>query len=217
MVFSHASFVSINDYKLLRQTNQHISITPESEMHHGHLHPTSHLILDQASIGVDTHFTFSTDILTQARMWLQRVRAIFYADSLDHWRIPVSSPMSANQAFLLSTRNGALSLRRDDIGIIASGAKADIVVWDGTSPGLLGWVDHVAAVMLYASVADIDHVLGDGQFKKRESRLTVTDYKGVIVWRHYLYRGQKEYLSNRLYINTFNIILPGTAEPGDYT
>ncbi|KAH7002626.1 amidohydrolase [Ilyonectria destructans] len=179
VVFSHASFIPLNDYELLRQTNQYVSITPESEMHYGQSNPTSHLILDQASLGVDTHFTFSTDILTQARMWLQRVRAIFYADSLDHWRIPVSNAMSANQAFLLATRNGALSLRRDDIGIIASGAKADIVVWDGTSPGLLGWVDPVAAVMLHASVGDIDHVLVDGQFKKRDGRLTVTGYDGV--------------------------------------
>lgn len=179
VIFSHASFIELSDYELLRQTNQYISVTPESEMHYGQSHPTSHLVLDQASIGVDTHFTFSTDILTQARMWLQRVRSIFYTDSLDHWRIPTSNAMSANQAFLLATRNGALSLRRNDIGILAPGAKADIVVWDGTSPSLLGWVDPVAAVMLHASVGDIDHVLVDGQFKKRDGKLTVTGYEGV--------------------------------------
>ncbi|KAM5345230.1 hypothetical protein ACJ41O_011092 [Fusarium nematophilum] len=179
VVFSHASFISQDDYELLRQTNQHASITPESEMHYGILHPTSHLILDQASLGVDTHSTFSTDILTQARLWLQRVRSILYATSLDRWRIPVSNPMSANQAFLLATRNGGLALRRDDIGVIAPGAKADLVVWDGTGPALLGWVDPVAAVMLHASVGDIDHVLVDGQWKKRDGRLTVPGYEGV--------------------------------------
>jgi cytosine/adenosine deaminase-related metal-dependent hydrolase len=179
VVFSHGSFITTGDYELLRQTDQHVSITPESELHYGHLHPTAHLIMDQASLGVDTHFTFSTDILTQARLWLQRVRAIFYKTSLDAWHIPVNNPMSANQAFLLATRNGARSLRRDDIGVIAPGAKADVVVWDGTSPALLGWVDPVAAVMLHASVADVEHVLVDGHFKKRDGKLSVPNYKEV--------------------------------------
>ncbi|KAH6690371.1 amidohydrolase [Plectosphaerella plurivora] len=179
VVFSHASFIPTDEYELLRQTDQHVSITPESEMHYGHLHPTAHLIMDQASLGVDTHFTFSTDILTQARLWLQRVRAILYNTPLEEGRIPVNNPMSANQAFLLATRNGARSLRRDDIGVIAPGAKADVVVWDGTSPALLGWVDPVAAVMLHASVADVEHVLVDGRFKKRDGKLVVRDYRDV--------------------------------------
>ncbi|KAF3347044.1 hypothetical protein VdG2_04786 [Verticillium dahliae VDG2] len=68
VVFSHASFLGFTAHELLKATDQHISITPESELHYGHLHPTSHLLLDQASLGVDTHFTFSTDILTQARL-----------------------------------------------------------------------------------------------------------------------------------------------------
>ncbi|PKS08471.1 hypothetical protein jhhlp_004854 [Lomentospora prolificans] len=179
VVFSHASFISHTGYQLLRQTNQYVSITPESELHYGHGHPKSHLIQDQAALGVDTHFTFSTDILTQARIWLQRVRARFYDAALDRWQIPVNNPMSVNQAFLLSTRNGALSLRRPDLGIIAPGAKADIVVWNGRNPGLLGWADPVAAVILHASIADIEHVLVDGKFKKRNGKLVVPEYEDV--------------------------------------
>lgn len=179
VVFSHGSFISQREYELLRSTNQYVSITPESEMHYGHLHPTSHLILDQASLGVDTHFPFLTDLVTQARMWLQRVRAIFYHVPLDLWRIPTTNPMSVNQAFLLATRAGALSLRRRDLGIIAPGAKADPVVWNGDSPALLGWVDHVAAVILHASVADIDHVVVNERFVKRNGVLTASDYEGV--------------------------------------
>jgi cytosine/adenosine deaminase-related metal-dependent hydrolase len=149
-------------------------------MHYGHTHPSSHLILDQASLGVDTHFTFSSDILTQARIWLQRVREHLYeATVIDRWQIPDSNPMSVNQAFLLATRNGGLALGRDDIGIIAVGAVADIVVWDGRSPALLGWADPIAAVILHASVGDIDHVLVNGEFVKRDKRLVVKGYGEV--------------------------------------
>ncbi|OAR00384.1 hypothetical protein LLEC1_00997 [Akanthomyces lecanii] len=180
VVFSHASLLTADDAQLLRARNQFISVTPESEMHYGHTHPHSHLILDQASIGVDTHFTYSTDILTQARFWLQSVRRHLYANVLDEWRIPSTTPMSAGQAFLLATRNGGLALRRRDLGVIEAGAKADIVVWDARqSPSLLGWRDPVAAVLLHASVADVLHVLVDGQFRKRDGKLVAPDYQDL--------------------------------------
>ncbi|RYP36187.1 hypothetical protein DL767_003519 [Monosporascus sp. MG133] len=179
IVVSHATFLTPRGAQLLRSTNQHISVTPESEMHYGHLHPTSHLILDQASLGVDTHFTFSTDILTQARMWLQTTRYRVYKNTLDRWEIPAGNPFSVNQAFLLATRNGGLALGRKDLGVIAPDAKADIVVWDGRSPSMLGWSDPIAAVILHASVGDIEHVLVDGEFVKRDGELVIEGYKGV--------------------------------------
>lgn len=87
--------------------------------------------------------------------------------------------MSVNQAFLLATRNGALALRRPDLGIIAVGAKADVVVFNGDSPGMLGWADPVAAVILHSNVGDIEVVIVDGKVVKRDGKLTSKDYEGV--------------------------------------
>ncbi|CAH0022371.1 unnamed protein product [Clonostachys rhizophaga] len=179
VVFSHASFLTYQELQLLKKANQYISITPESEMHFGHTHPRSHLATDQAALGVDTHFTFSADILTQARIWLQKVRYLIFNGPLELWRVPSNNPMSVNQAFLLATRNGGLALRRPDLGVITEGAKADLLVWDGTSPSMLGWNDPVAAVILHASIGDIEHVLVDGKFVKRDGKLTNTDYPTI--------------------------------------
>lgn len=176
IVFSHASFLTSTGADLLRSTNQYISITPESEMHYGQTHQVSDLIQDQASLGVDTHITFSTDILTQARIWLQSTRYGRYNDVVRRWQLPRSNPMSVEQAFLLATRHGALALRRDDLGAIVVGAKADLLVWDGTSPSLLGLVDPVAAVILHASVGDIEAVLVDGKWAKRGGKLVAPGY-----------------------------------------
>lgn len=140
-------------------------------MHYGQGHPVSYNIQDQASLGIDTHITFSTDILTQTRIWLQQTRYERYLDVLERNELPGSNPMSVEQAFLLATRNGALALRRDDLGIISVGAKADLLVWDGNSPAMLGWVDPVAAVILHASVGDLEGVLVDGKWVKKGGKL----------------------------------------------
>ncbi|KAI5866051.1 Metallo-dependent hydrolase [Durotheca rogersii] len=179
VVFSHAMGITPAGARLLQSTNQYISVTPESEMHYGLSHPNSHQILDQASLGVDTFQAFSTDLLTQARIWLQRTRSRLYDKVLEQWRIPTNSPMSVNQAFLLATRQGGLALRRPDLGVIRVGAKADLVVFDGRSPGMLGWRDPVAAVILHANVGDITHVVVDGRFQKRDGKLTFADYDAV--------------------------------------
>ncbi|KAL5585715.1 hypothetical protein FOVSG1_013407 [Fusarium oxysporum f. sp. vasinfectum] len=87
--------------------------------------------------------------------------------------------MSVNQAILLATRHGGLALRRQDIGILTEGAKADVVIFNGDSPGLLGWVDPVAAVMLHSHVGDIEHVLVEGKFVKRDGKLAAEIYAGI--------------------------------------
>jgi cytosine/adenosine deaminase-related metal-dependent hydrolase len=127
--------------------------------------------MDQAALGVDTHAYGSTDLLTQARLWLQSTRARINDEILRNWQIPATSPMSVGQSFLLATRNGGLALRRPDLGVLSVGAKADVVVWDGTSLSMLGWVDPVAAVMLHSNAGDVEHVLVDGKFVKRHNKI----------------------------------------------
>ncbi|KAK3369922.1 amidohydrolase [Podospora didyma] len=176
-VLSHASFLTASGAQLLRTFNHYVSITPESESHYGHTHPHSHLIQDQAAIGVDTHFTFSSDILTQTRLWLQATRRRLYGEVLERWQVPDNNPMSVNQAFLMATRHGGLALRRSDLGIIAPGAKADLVVWNARdSPSMLGWNDPVAAIVLHASVGDVEAVLVDGKWQKKGGRLVAEGY-----------------------------------------
>ena len=129
--------------------------------------------MDQSSLGIDTHFTYSADIVGQTRMWLQEVRLRLYAQVLDCWDIPPNNPMSVEQAFLWATRAGGLALRRPDIGVLVEGAKADLVVFDGTSPNMLGWVNPVAAVILHSNPGDVEHVLVNGEFRKRDFKLVV--------------------------------------------
>ncbi|KAH7176779.1 hypothetical protein EDB81DRAFT_940650 [Dactylonectria macrodidyma] len=180
IVFSHASFLSPADAALLRKHNHYVSITPESEMHYGIGHPNTPFVQDQSALGVDSHFTFSADIVTQARIWLQATRRKFFMRTLEGWKVPSSNPMTVNQAFLLATRNGGLSMRREDVGVIKVGAKADLVVFDGLSPNMLGWTDPVAAIILHSNVGDVKHVMVDGEWRKRDGKLVVSQDKSEV-------------------------------------
>ncbi|CAK7211658.1 hypothetical protein SCUCBS95973_001189 [Sporothrix curviconia] len=171
VVISHASFTSPEDVALLRKSNQYVSITPESEMHYGHDNEHSHEIMDQCALGVDTHFTFSTDMVTQARIWLQATRRALYRTKLANNTIGASNPFDVDQAFYLATVAGGLALRRDDLGVIRVGAKADLVVFDGDSPNMLGFVDPIAAILLHSNVGDVRHVLVDGKWRKKDGQL----------------------------------------------
>lgn len=157
----------------MRKHDWHLSITPESEQHYGHGQVSSRTILEKSSLGVDTNFTFSGDLLTQARLALQSFRHAAYAPTLEAGKIPSTNPMAVDEAFLLATRQGGLALRRPDIGVLKVGAKADVVVFDGTSPNMAGWTDPVAAVILHANVGDIRDVVVGGDWRKKDGELVV--------------------------------------------
>ncbi|CAG9970382.1 unnamed protein product [Clonostachys byssicola] len=179
IVMSHGTFITPAEYQLLKDYNHYVSITPESEMHFGHTNYESDLIMDQAALGVDTHATYSGDMVNQARIWLQSVRLRSYKKILDQWKIPRLSPMSVNQAFYLATRAGALALRRPDLGILEVGAKADLVVFDGRSTNMVGWRYPVAAIILHSHVSDVVHVIVGGNFIKRDGKLTAENVANI--------------------------------------
>lgn len=175
VVLSHASFLDQKECFMLRQ-NPHITIstTPESEAHYGHTSHGADLCQDCASLGVDTHFTFSTYMPAQARLWLQLLRTKNYTQTVvDNRSAPVNNPMTTESAFLLATQKGGESLGRDDLGVIKVGAQADLVVFDIASrAGLWGAGDPVSAIVLHTgSGGDVEAVMVAGKWLKKDHKI----------------------------------------------
>ncbi|KAH7002995.1 hypothetical protein EDB82DRAFT_482343 [Fusarium venenatum] len=171
VIFVHGNAVTPTDADLLRRFNHYISMAPEFEMHHGQDNANLALVQDQAALSVGTHYTFSGDLITQARIWLQSARQQAYQKAIKDFQYPANNPMSTNQAFLLATRAGGLALRRPDLGVIRVGAKADVVVFDGSAPTMLGWEDAVTALLLHSNPSHVKHVIVNGEWKKRDGQL----------------------------------------------
>lgn len=72
-------------------------------------------------------------------------------------------------------RSGGVAFRRDDVGVLRVGAKADLLVFGGDSYNMLGWSDPVAAVVMHSHPSDIEAVLIGGQWRKRHGKLILPD------------------------------------------
>ena len=70
--------------------------------------------------------------------------------------------MRAREALLLGTRGGASVLRRDDIGSLEPGKRADFAVWRTDGLELGGAVDTVAGFVLSAPHR-VDRLVVEGE------------------------------------------------------
>jgi cytosine/adenosine deaminase-related metal-dependent hydrolase len=82
--------------------------------------------------------------------------------------------MTAREALRLATRGGASVLRRDDIGAIEPGMRADLAVWSLDGLELAGASDPVAGLVL-AAPQRVDRLLVAGEEIVRDGHLVRAD------------------------------------------
>lgn len=128
-----------------------------------------------SSLGIDCHSVCSAFIPGQMSTILnwERGRRHKHFESHGKWAKDVGSTVM--EVFNLGTIQGARSINMEhEVGSLAVGKKADIVIFDATSPGMLVAADRdpIAAVVLHSSIRDIDTVIIDGQVRKESGKLT---------------------------------------------
>jgi cytosine/adenosine deaminase-related metal-dependent hydrolase len=86
--------------------------------------------------------------------------------------------MSARHALRLATRGGASVLRRDDIGSLEPGKRADFAVWrtDGLE---LGGADDLVAALVLAAPHRVDRLVVGGEDVVRDGRLVTADEEEI--------------------------------------
>src|SRR2546425_2718106 len=87
---------------------------------------------------------------------------------------------TATHVFDAATLGGARALGRDDLGRIAPGAKADLVLWKGASWGMTPLRDPVKNIVYNATAEDVDRVWVDGRLVVDGGRVRAADERGIL-------------------------------------
>ncbi|KAJ4307430.1 hypothetical protein N0V84_012742 [Fusarium piperis] len=185
VLVSHATFPKETDARALKEHNVSISTTPNTELQMGTpplaLHPDFER---NASLGLDCHSWGVSYMPDQMRMLLQHARNERAAELRDSGKWSRLTGFSAEQVFNLGTISGAKAMgMAGEVGQIASGAKADLVIFGTTSPTMLAAAeeDPVAAIVLHSSVRDVETVIVNGVVRKDGGELLpVAVAKGVL-------------------------------------
>ncbi len=82
---------------------------------------------------------------------------------------------TAADVFTAATLAGARALGRDDLGRIAPGAKADLLIWKGESLFMTPLRDPIRNLVYSAQAEDLDTVIIDGEIVMREGTIPGVD------------------------------------------
>jgi len=91
--------------------------------------------------------------------------------------------MTARQALELATRGGAKVLNRDDIGVLAPGMSADIVMFDLRQIGFAGALHDPVAALVFCTPSHVAFSVINGQVVVREGKCTTVE-TGLVIEQH---------------------------------
>ncbi|MGH7393123.1 MAG: amidohydrolase family protein, partial [Candidatus Rokuibacteriota bacterium] len=87
---------------------------------------------------------------------------------------------TAADVFDAATLGGARALGRDDLGRIAPGARADLVLWKTASWGMTPLRDPVKNIVYNATAEDVDRVWVDGRLVVDGGRVLAADERAIL-------------------------------------
>ncbi|EYS85950.1 cytosine deaminase [Cupriavidus sp. SK-4] len=154
------------------------SITPENELTQGHGFPITGRLRKlgvNPSLGIDLESGLSGEMFVAARFALGVQRALDHAAyRAVHEGIADQHEVGCRDALAWITLEGARMLgMADRIGSLAPGKQADFVMIDARRLNMNPVHDPASAIVMQASLANIDSVFVAGVARKRNGRLLV--------------------------------------------
>jgi cytosine/adenosine deaminase-related metal-dependent hydrolase len=87
---------------------------------------------------------------------------------------------TAREVFNAATLGGAKALGRDDLGRIAAGAKADLLVFDSATLNMSPMRDPVKNLVYYAEMEDLQTVIIDGETVLENGQVRTVNQQDVV-------------------------------------
>ncbi len=173
--FIHCCYFSEHEWQRVKDTGGTISVAPQVELQMGHGWPPVNKARQfglRPSLSIDVVTTVPGDMFTQIRAAFGAERARVNALTWESGEPTPETMLTARDMLTMATLDGAhVAGLEDRTGSLTPGKQADVVVIDARAIGIAPVHDPVAAVTLSADVSNVEHVLVDGIFRKRDFRL----------------------------------------------
>jgi 5-methylthioadenosine/S-adenosylhomocysteine deaminase len=173
--YIHCCYFSEEEWQLVADSGGTISIAPQVEVQMGHGWPPVMKAIEYGlppSLSIDVVTTAPGDMFTEMRSAFGTERARVNAEC---WQADTPVPdtmLTARQMLEMATINGAaVAGLGDRTGSLRPGKRADVVLIDARALNVAPVIDPVAAVTLCADVSNVETVMVDGQFRKRDGKL----------------------------------------------
>lgn len=173
--YIHCCHFTDEEWQLVAQSDGKISIAPQVEMQMGHGWPPFLKAMQyglRPSLSIDVVTTVPGDMFTEMRCAFACERARLHEAAWEQPEPVKKDVLTARDILKMATINGAhVVLQEDRIGSLTPGKKADVIVINAGSVNLAPLIDAVAAVVLGADVSNVETVLVNGRFVKRDGKL----------------------------------------------
>ncbi|MFC1804100.1 amidohydrolase family protein [Thermoproteota archaeon] len=174
---AHLTYGTAKDYQLIIKTGMAIL----------HCHSVESPLIDWIDMGIpiglgtDDYFHDMTALIRKQRngVMIRSSKTGGYLGMIN------DSHGTARPSFYemleLATRGGAEVFGIDEkVGSLEAGKKADIITFDLMNPYITPTRDPITSVFLYGTPGDIDNVICDGNFLKKDHNLTTIDRKDAL-------------------------------------
>ncbi|CNF81419.1 cytosine deaminase-like metal-dependent hydrolase [Mycobacterium tuberculosis] len=178
-VYVHAASLSADSYHRIAATGGSISVSTESEQSAGQGYPPTWVLRNHdipVSLSMDTSVWWSGDLFSAMRTTLGADRCRMHLEAHGKGDTVTHCSLRADQVVDWATRGGARTLGRDDLGSLAPGKKADVVlIKNEDSPVSFPVLNPYGHVAFQAQRGDVHTVVVNGRVVKHDHRLVGTD------------------------------------------
>ncbi|KAG8672982.1 hypothetical protein FPOAC2_06404 [Fusarium poae] len=176
ILLTHGNGTTPEQASLLTSSGTYIVSTPDAEifMSSGADPVAFREDLPLTCLGADCHSCGPVNMMHQMQMALASDRTMQNTKTFSSGHYPIKPRASIQEAFNLATIKAARAINMDkDIGSIAVGKLADLVIFDTTSPsiGCAAENDPLTAIVRQAGVREVETVIIGGKLRKHNGAL----------------------------------------------
>jgi cytosine/adenosine deaminase-related metal-dependent hydrolase len=173
-MYVHANHLTDEEWKYVADSGGTISVTPVAELQMGHGWAPAVKALRNGlrpGLGSDVVTTGPGDLFSQMRAVFAAERARRHEISWNE-DVDPTELLTARDVLGFATIDGARAAGLGDrTGSLTPGKKADLIIIDGHAVNTAPVIDPVAVVVTAADISNVDTVIINGRFQKRDGKL----------------------------------------------